>query len=106
MALQKKGAVTTMPLYIVCRDVPVATHATAALSCFIRILQSYRFSTSFLKVTVYFKHVIMPASFFLYVVSLPEKAMAPHSSTPAWKIPWTEEPGGLQSMELQRVGND
>ena len=28
----------------------------------------------------------------------PEKAMAPHSSTFAWKIPWTEEPGGLQSM--------
>ena len=27
-----------------------------------------------------------------------QKAMAPHSSTPAWKIPWTEEPGGLQSM--------
>ena len=32
-----------------------------------------------------------------------EKAMAPHSSTPAWKIPWTEEPGGLQSMGLLRV---
>ena len=29
---------------------------------------------------------------------LPEKAMAPHSSTLAWKIPWMEEPGGLQSM--------
>ena len=29
--------------------------------------------------------------------SLLEKAMAPHSSTPAWKIPWMEEPGGLQS---------
>ena len=28
----------------------------------------------------------------------PEKAMVPHSSTLAWKIPWTEEPGGLQSM--------
>ena len=28
-----------------------------------------------------------------------EKAMAPHSSTLAWKIPWTEEPGGLESME-------
>ena len=27
-----------------------------------------------------------------------EKAVAPHSSTPAWKIPWTEEPGGLQSV--------
>ena len=35
-----------------------------------------------------------------------EKAMAPHSSTLAWKIPWTEEPGGLQSMGLQRVGHD
>ena len=29
----------------------------------------------------------------------PEKAMAPHSSTLAWKIPWTEEPGGLQSKD-------
>ena len=37
---------------------------------------------------------------------LPEKAMAPHSSTLAWKIPWTEEPGGLQSMKLLRVGHD
>ena len=35
-----------------------------------------------------------------------EKAMAPHSSTLAWKIPWTEEPGGLQSMGSQRVGYD
>ena len=32
--------------------------------------------------------------------------MAPHSSTLAWKIPWTEEPGGLQSMGSQRVGQD
>ena len=32
--------------------------------------------------------------------------MAPHSSTLAWKIPWTEEPGGLQSMESRRVGHD
>ena len=35
-----------------------------------------------------------------------EKAMAPHSSTSAWKIPWTEEPGGLQSMRSLRVGQD
>ena len=35
-----------------------------------------------------------------------EKEMAPHSSTLAWKIPWTEEPGRLQSMESQRVGHD
>ena len=32
--------------------------------------------------------------------------MAPHSSTPAWKIPWTEEPGGLQSVGSLRVGHD
>ena len=32
--------------------------------------------------------------------------MAPHSSTPAWKIPWMEEPGGLQSMGPLRVGRD
>ena len=31
---------------------------------------------------------------------------APHSSTLAWKIPWTEEPGGLQSMGALRVGHD
>ena len=35
-----------------------------------------------------------------------EKAIAPHSSTLAWKIPWTKEPGGLQSMGSQRVGHD
>ena len=37
---------------------------------------------------------------------LSEKAMAPHSSTLSWRIPWTEEPGGLQSMGSQRVGHD
>jgi len=35
-----------------------------------------------------------------------EKAMAPHSSTLAWKMPWTEEPGGLQSTGSMRVGHD
>jgi len=35
-----------------------------------------------------------------------EKEMAIHSSTIAWKIPWTEEPGRLQSKGLQRVGHD
>ena len=35
-----------------------------------------------------------------------EKEMATHSSTLAWRIPWTEEPGRLQSMGLQRVGHD
>ena len=35
-----------------------------------------------------------------------EKEMAPHSNTLVWKIPWTEEPGRLQSMGSQRVGHD
>ena len=35
-----------------------------------------------------------------------EKEMATRSSILAWGIPWTEEPGGLQSMESQRVGHD
>ena len=42
--------------------------------------------------------------FILYIYS--EKAMAPHSSTLAWKIPWMEEPGGLQSTGSLRVGHD
>ena len=46
--------------------------------------------------------------FFIMVYHgiLLEKAMAPHSSTLAWKIPWTEEPGGLQSVGSLRVGHD
>ena len=35
-----------------------------------------------------------------------EMGMATHSSILAWRIPWTEEPGGLQSIESQRVGHD
>ena len=42
---------------------------------------------------------------YTYVYIL-EKAMAPHSSTLAWKIPWMEEPGGLQSMGPLRVGHN
>ena len=35
-----------------------------------------------------------------------EEEMAPHTSTLAWRIPWTGEPGGLQSLGSQRVGDD
>ena len=41
-----------------------------------------------------------------FLIITPEKAMAPHSSTLAWKIPWMEEPGGLPSMGSHRVGHD
>ena len=53
------------------------------------------------------------SSFFDIVINysmvlrmLPEKIMVPHSSTLAWKIPWTGEPGRLQSMASLRVGHD
>ena len=36
----------------------------------------------------------------------PEEGMVTHFSILAWRIPWTEEPGGLQSMGLERVGHD
>ena len=44
--------------------------------------------------------------FFYILTNISEKAMAPHSSTLGWKIPWTEEPGRLQSKGLLRVGHD
>ena len=44
--------------------------------------------------------------YYVEICSLLEKAMAPHSSTLAWKIPWMEEPGGLRSVGSLRVGHD
>ena len=48
------------------------------------------------------------SSDILYILRVKsiQKTMALHSSTLAWKIPWTEEPGGLQSMGSLRVGHD
>ena len=53
----------------------------------------------------------LPAMRETWVLSLSqedplEKEMATHSSILAWRIPWTEEPGGPQSMGSQRVGHD
>ena len=53
---------------------------------------------------VYF--FLLKPKFFLIIKSSILWAMAPHSSTLAWKIPWTEEPGRLQSMESLRVGHN
>ena len=44
--------------------------------------------------------------FWMCLAQDAEKAMAPHSSTLAWKIPWMEEPGRLQSMGSRRIGHD
>ena len=50
-------------------------------------------------------HIFLSCVIFLHAI-LMEKAMAPHSSTLAWKIPWTEEPGRPQSMGSLRVRHD
>ena len=52
---------------------------------------------TFIEMMHLYWHIIVPRT---------EKAMAPHSSTLAWKIPWMEEPGGPQSMGSLRVGQD
>ena len=60
----------------------------------------------FYSIRLYFHHQSHPQLSIIYALVQPlylEKAMAPHSSTLAWKIPWTEEPGRLQSMGLLRV---
>ena len=51
-------------------------------------------------------HAILFAAVVCSLTVSMEKAMASHSSTLAWKILWTEEPGGLQSMGSLRVGHD
>ena len=51
-------------------------------------------------------YCMLVSSFMGSLFCFMEKAMAPPSSTLAWKIPWTEEPGRLQSMVLQRVGHN
>ena len=50
-------------------------------------------------------HLVNKISLNIYLKPSNAKAMAPHSSTLAWKIPWTEEPGRLQSMGSLRVGH-
>ena len=49
---------------------------------------------------------VSPMLIYLLLNTFLEKAMAPHSRTLAWKIPWTEEPGGLQSVGSLGVGHD
>ena len=50
--------------------------------------------------------VIIYLYFLIVTLRTLEKEMATHSSILAWRIPWTEEPGGLQSMGSQRIGHD
>ena len=66
---------------------------------------------SFFKLRLSFASIFLIDIFFMYFSNsfscvLVEKAMAPYSSTLAWKVPWMEEPGRLQSMGSLRVRHD
>ena len=84
------------------------------LSCFFDDLEDFgnlisgssAFSKTSLNIWNLTDHVLLKTgleNFEYYFISVSEKAMAPHFSTLAWKIPWMEEPGGLQSMGSLRV---
>ena len=81
------------------------------MHCFILIIQDKIFVSWYYASLVAQLVKRLPAMQETWVRSLGgedplEKEMATHFSTLAWKIPWTEEPGRLQSMGLQRVGHD
>ena len=71
-------------------------------------LRSPFYTFSILKIKRYISlyNIVPLCSSYFPVGNYLQKATAPHSSTLAWKIPWTEEPGGLQSMGSLRVGHD
>ena len=66
----------------------------------------YTFSILKIKRDKSLYNIVHLCSSYFPVRNYLEKAMAPHSSTLAWKIPWMEEPSGLQSMGSLRVGHD
>ena len=70
-----------------------------------KFLKTMYFMLQFKEVGVYLHGWIL-LLIYMSLVLMPEKAMAPHSSTLAWKIAWMEEPGGPQSMGLLRVRHE
>ena len=98
-------------MVIILQCIQISNHYTELLKliqCYMPIIPQF-----FLKGTSLVAQMVkrLPTMWETWVPSLGqedplEKAMAPHSSTLAWKIPWTEEPGRPQSMGPQRVRHD
>ena len=81
--------------------------------CLIKLWEFFRYTGSNVLLDTCLANIFpclwLDFSFYFFngsACSFREKAMATHSSTLAWKIPWAEEPGRLQSLGLQRVGHD
>ena len=77
------------------------SHSRGFINFFFSVLWEYFYFIYLFILKFYFIF-----NFLIGTVYWMEKAMAPHSSTLAWKIPWTEEPGRLQSMGSLRVRHD
>ena len=73
---------------------------------FSKVVMLNIFSCAFFSICVYFFFFFEKCLFRSAHILIVETAMVPHSSTLAWKIPWTEEPGELQSMGSLRVRHD
>ena len=86
---------------------PIVTPWTAAYQASLSITNSWRL-LKLMSIELVMPSVIHGWDYLIRfdVASDLEKAMASHSSTLAWKIPWMEEPGRLQSMRSLRVGHD
>ena len=84
-------------------------HSSGHLGCFhvLAIINSAAVNIGIhVSLSILVSSVCMPSSGIAGSIAVLEKEMATHSSTLAWKIPRTEEPGGLQSMGSLRVGHD
>ena len=95
------GSRTSLQLTQLCsffwlRDIPLYQ----SLSCGVK--SKRKTNTLYQRILLY-----NPIYVYIYGVNIPmEKERATHPSAPAWRIPWMEEPGGLQLMGSQRVGHD
>ena len=97
------GGCTNSHSHKKCRRVPFLPHLFQHL--FVAILTGVRWYLTVVLICISLK--ISDAEYlYMCLWAILEKAMAPHSSTLAWKIPWMEEPGGLQSTGSRRVGHD
>ena len=79
------------------------THILFQILCYYRLLEDNESSSLCYKVGPCWLSIDI---LYTVVCFYSEKTMAPHSSTLAWKIPWTEEPGRLQSMGSRRIRHD
>ena len=90
-------------------NILITCFTSSSLSLYSFIVIIVAFITFFFKFLTRLLAYLRDLQSLLYIClsyKILEKAMAPHSSPLAWKIPWTEEPGRLQSMGSHRVGHD